>query len=451
MQLDAPLGEQWHQLARIAARNGESELASGAMEKFVGATGGSHQAQYLKASLLEQLGRLPEALRILSALPPNFPDPAANAYSRGTAALFLGRAEEAREQLIRATQLMPGSGSAWLSLTMAVDPAAAPEVAEAVIAAEGAVRAQPPAQRASWWYARGRVHAARAEYEDAFFAFSAGAREMKGVAPHDRNAEARRVAEATMGHSAASVAEISRQQTVSSSRTIFVTGSPRTGTTLVEQILTSHSKVSDGGEINRLPILAHEVGGVSGEALARFVENRDPSEAVQLWDHLIEQRFPGADRVVDKTLNTTRFLGLAAALLPEAPIIWLTRDPLDCAWSCFRTFFPVSMSWSYDLEDIAAFLQQERRLLEQWRDILGERLLIVPYESLVDQPVEWTRRILVHCGLPEEEQVFAPHANGRTVTTASVMQVRRPINREGVGAAEPYRDFLRPFVDAYYS
>src|SRR5690606_21573684 len=131
--------------------------------------------------------------------------------------------------------------------------------------------------------------------------------------------------------------------------------------------------------------------------------------------------------------------------------IWLKRDPLDCAWSCFRTFFPVSMSWSYDLEDIAAFFRLEEQLLGRWQDILGERLLVIPYENLVARPVEWTRRILAHCGLPEEEQVFAPHETLRAVTTASVMQVRRPINRGAVGAAEPYRNFLQPFVDAYYS
>jgi hypothetical protein len=82
---------------------------------------------------------------------------------------------------------------------------------------------------------------------------------------------------------------------------------------------------------------------------------------------------------------------------------------------------------------------------------LGDRLLVVPYESLIDDPQDWIRRILVHSGLSEEPQVFTPHATKRAVTTASVMQVRRPINREGIGSAAPYRRYLAPFIDTYYA
>jgi hypothetical protein len=109
------------------------------------------------------------------------------------------------------------------------------------------------------------------------------------------------------------------------------------------------------------------------------------------------------------------------------------------------------MPWSYNLKDIAFHLRLEDELLRRWKDILGERLLVLPYEKLVDQPEEWIRRLLSHCGLSEEPQVFAPHVTARTVTTSSVTQVRRPINRAGIGSAEPYREFLAPFIDAYYA
>jgi hypothetical protein len=154
--------------------------------------------------------------------------------------------------------------------------------------------------------------------------------------------------------------------------------------------------------------------------------------------------------VVDKTFTTPRMLGVAAALLPEAPLIWLTRDPLDCAWSCFRTYFASGTPWSYDLEDLAFHFRLEDELLSRWRDILGDRLLVVRYEALAVDPEPEIRRILAHCGLPEEPQAFAPHENPRAVTTASVMQVRQPINRKGIGVAMPYREFLQPFLDAYY-
>jgi hypothetical protein len=129
----------------------------------------------------------------------------------------------------------------------------------------------------------------------------------------------------------------------------------------------------------------------------------------------------------------------------------MKRDPLDCAWSCFRTnFVGVAIPWSYDLGDIAAHFRLEDQLLAQWQQILGDRLLVIAYEDLVTDPESWIRRILAHCGLPEEPQVFAPHENKRAVATASMLQVRRPINRDGIGAAEPYRAFLKPFIEAYY-
>ena len=272
---------------------------------------------------------------------------------------------------------------------------------------------------------------------------------MKSLARYDREADRREVEETMRGYDRDVIATLSSWQREPTGRSIFVAGLPRSGTTLVEQILTSHSAIGGGGEINRLVLLANEIGGNSCAALSRYIEAGRAEEAARLWRHWLDERFPAPGLVVDKTLNTTRLIGIAAALLPEAPLIWLTRDPLDRAWSCFRTFFVVSMPWSYDLEDIAFLFRLEDRLLQHWQQVLGERLLVVPYESLVEDPRPWIRRILAHCGLAEEPRVFAPHENSRPVTTASVMQVRRPINRQGIGAAEPYRRFLEPFIAAY--
>jgi hypothetical protein len=164
---------------------------------------------------------------------------------------------------------------------------------------------------------------------------------------------------------------------------------------------------------------------------------------------LARRALPEPGRIVDKTLDASRRLGLAAALLPEAPLVWITRDPLDRAWSCFRTFFTGNMAWSYDLADIAHHFRLEDELLRQWQAVLGDRLLVVPYEGLAADPETWIGRLLTHCGLAPEPQVFAPHENARPVTTASAIQVRRRIDSSAVGSAEPYREFLQPFIEAY--
>jgi tetratricopeptide (TPR) repeat protein len=444
------MGGQWHALAHLAARNGELSLARAAMDLFVESSGGGPLAQYEKAALLEQTGRLRQAYELMRALPEDAPDPAANAYSRGTAALFLGEIDEARRRLTLATRLRPQSGAAWLSLAMSIRAAEEPDLADSILAAERQMGSAEDPQRAAYCYAKGKVHSQRGQHDRAFAAFARGAALMKSLDPYDRVADRREAEDSVRGYSAEIIANLRQGGLGQSTRSILVMGLPRSGTTLVEQILTSHSAVTGGGEISRLGLLANEVGGISCEAVRRYADTR-PGEALRLWRHWLQELFPEPGLVVDKTLGNTRQLGIAASLLPQAPIVWVTRDPLDRAWSCFTTFFITTLPWTYDLEDIAFHFRLEDQLLERWRQLLGDRLLVVPYESLIDDPQDWIRRILVHSGLSEEPQVFTPHATKRAVTTASVMQVRRPINREGIGSAAPYRRYLAPFIDTYYA
>lgn len=445
----AQMGAQWQAIANIALQIGELSLAREAIDCLVETGGDTSLAQYHKALLLEQCGDLDEAYALLRTLPRDTPDPVTNAYSRGVTALYLGKAEEARSEFEGATRLQPRMGVAWLMLATSVDLGSETEVADRIVAAGREMDQAESAERAPYDYALGKAFADRGDHASAFAAFSRGAKAMKSLAPYSSAKDRRYAAEAVRGYSAETLTAISSRQSASSERTIFVTGLPRSGTTLVTQILTGHSAVSGGAETNRLVLLAREIGGHSAAALRRYVEAQVAPEAAHLLCYWIDQRFPQPGRVVDKSLTTTRLIGLAAALLPNAPLIWLRRDPLDCAWSCFRTFLQGNMPWSHDLADIALHFRLEDQLLRQWQEILGDRLLVVPYEDLVTDPATWIGRILAHCGLAAEPQVFAPHENSHGVTTASATQVRRPIHRQGIGSAEPYRAHLEPFLDVY--
>ena len=448
--LRAPMGRQWQQLAYIAAGNGENRLARQAIDLLVEALGGGPAAQFEKVSFLGLLDSWRDADALLRQLPATVPDPVTNAYLRGTGALRLGRLEEARRCLEQAVQMRPHSGFVWFSLAMATDLAREPALADRLIAAGRGIESGPVADRAPYLYALGKAYADRGDHALAYDAFARGARLMKSALHYDRVADQANAAQAVAGYSAERIAAIAGKQREPTARTIFVTGLPRSGTTLVQQILTSHSAVGDGGEIGRLILLANETGGASFAALADYVAAQGVAPAARLWRHWLDELFPAPGRIVDKSVDMSRFLGLAAALFPEAPLVWVTRDPLDRAWSCFRTnFMGAAMPWSYHLEDIAAHFRLEDGLLVQWQEILGDRLLVLSYESLVGDPEASIRRLLAHCGLAEEPQVFAPHTNQASVVTASMVQVRRPINRTGLGAAEPYRAFLAPFLQAY--
>lgn len=450
VHLRAPMGSQWQALANIAAQNGEVTLAREAIDLFVDAQGRTPAAEFQKAALLMNVGAWHEAHSLLCTLPPDVPRPVANAHTRGAAALYAGEIDDAREQLALATELAPQSGSSWYLLSIAADLHEDRSLARRLVAAQPAIENSLPSESAAYYYALGRLHAGFEQRPLAAAAFQRAGRQMKTCQPYDSCADRKWAAEAIRGYSPERIADVARLQSEDTAQTIFVTGLPRSGTTLVAQILTSHSEVGEAAEIGRLGLLAQDIRGQSWQDLSRYLEAHDPAATARLWRHWIEERFPSSRRAVDKSVDASRFLGIAAAVLPDAPLIWIRRDPLDCAWSCFRTCFQ-GIPWTNDLADIALHFRLEDELLRRWEDLLGDRLLVVSYESLVENPGPWIDRILRHCGLEQERTPYAPHESARAIATPSVRQVRRPINGDSVRSAEPYRAFLEPFVEAYYA
>lgn len=449
LAIGAPLGGEWKRIAQLMQMTGEISLALRAIDTFIAASGNRPEAYYDKILMLGQTGRLIEARDLLARLPPDRTNPAARAYLAGNVATTLGQIDEARAALEEVVAARPGWGPAWLSLAEAINLADDP-LGDRLLADRTAADAQPEADRARYYYALGRLHHDRGQHTEAFAAFTEGARLLKSVLPYSSAGDRRNAAAAMSGFGPGTIESWNARQTLATDRPIVVTGLPRSGTTLVEQIVTSHSRVADGAEIGLMPQVAVTAGGNSGEAIqAYFNAGGTIEKLARLFLHLLEERFGPNGRVIDKTVDNSRFLGLIAAALPETPLIWMRRDPLDAAWSCFRTFFVHGIGWSCDLTEIAEHFALEDQLAAYWQDRLGARLLVVPYRALVDAPEDWTRRILTHCGLTEEEQVHRFHETARMVTTASALQVRRPINRSGIGVAEPYREFLQPFVRAY--
>ncbi|MXO58214.1 hypothetical protein GRI89_01465 [Altererythrobacter salegens] len=449
VSLRAPMTDQWLDLALMAVDLGEPRLARDAAHLYQSHFGGSPAALMKTVGVLARLGAYDEALAVLRSIPPTEPDPFSYAITRGASAINVGEVDEAREWLRKAIAERPNSGSAWHSISQVADFAHDAELADKLMSAEPAMQAAPGKDRALYYYALSKARADIGDHAGAFAVAMRAATETKALFPYDRQLDFNIAKDAVTGYNSGRIAAMAAQGGEPTDRTIFVMGQPRSGTTLVEQILTSHSEVCDGGEIDLLRLLVHEVGDASYPALERLAVKDGPSSLARLWSHLVGERFPRPGRIVDKTTDASRKLGLAAAVLPEAPLIWLKRDPLDCAWSCFRTSFMGGIRWSNDLGDIGYNFRLEDRLLGFWQDVLGDRLLVVPFEGLATNPDLWVRTILSHCALADEPGPYAPHQNGRVVTTASAMQVRVPINRKGIGSAQPYRSFLEPFEEAY--
>lgn len=445
----APLGRQWAAIAQLMQVSGEATLAIRAMDAFISEASNKPMARYSKVVLLTKLQRLEEAHNLLASLPANVPDLCGHTYVLGNTAMTLGRVDEARTYLLEALRYRPGWGPAWLSLAstgnLSTDALGDQLMAEAAIAER-----QGPTDLARYCYALGKLHADRCNPVAAVAAYARGAALLKAETPYNREADAANARSAMSGYGKNLFERGRGDITIDTRRPIFVTGLPRSGTTLVEQILASHSEVQDGGELNLIQHVGVAAGGVSGTAIAQYLaQGGTPDDLGALYLHLIAERFGPSGRIVDKTIDASRFLGLIATALPDAPIIWMRRNPLDNAWSCFRTFFIHGVAWSFSFADIADHFQLEDQLMAFWQRELGDRILVVPYGELVDKPAEWTARLLAHCGLAEEKAAYAPHLTQRRVATASSLQVRRPINRDGLGVADPYRSFMQDFVDAY--
>lgn len=450
LALNAPIGNNWRTFAEVLIQHGESDLARRSIAAFVRAYQAAPMAKFFEASVLARIGAAAEAEAILAALPAAIPDPAGNAFTRGTLALNMGKIDQAREHLLRGTTINPASGQMWLALAMTGRLGGSADIAEAILGAGAQFAAAPPLERIQYLYARGKILDELDQPEQAFAAWSEAGNLARPSRPYDADADEQDAARAMQGFDADALAALPRPAGVATDRPIWVTGSPRSGTTLVEQILSSHSAVSGGTELGKFGLIAERIGGSGGDDLAQWLgQGNDISALAADYMHLFSQRFGASGRAVDKTPDASRYLGLAAAILPDARFVWMRRDRLDNAVSCFRTYFLEGADWSFSLDSIARHFRLEDQLLTHWQAALGERLLVVEYEALASNPEPEIRRLLAHCGLAEEPAVFEPHKSERLVTTSSVAQVREPINRRGIGVADRYRDHLQPFTDVY--
>ena len=235
---------------------------------------------------------------------------------------------------------------------------------------------------------------------------------------------------------------------------IFIVGMPRSGSTLVEQILASHPDVHGAGEVNAFHNAVAGLGGTNGTPVAypEVVSGLNGDQLRQLGADYVVALTTAAEqapRVTDKMLANFRFLGLIHLALPNARIIHIRRDPVDTCLSCFSKLFAGVIPYAYDLGELGRYYRGYARLMAHWRTVLPQDVMLeVDYENVVADLEGAARRIVAHCGLAWDARCLAFHATERSVRTASAVQVRQPLYRDAVGRSRPYAPMLQPLLGA---
>jgi tetratricopeptide (TPR) repeat protein len=410
--------------------------------------------------LLQKLARFDEALACGAAALERDPADAEAHNAMGLTLLVLGRIEEAHRAQRRAIELAPRRADFHLNLANSTpfspgDPriATLETLAQEFLQdpAQGPDAAPSDNDRMALHFALGKAYRDLEQHERSFRHVVAG------------NALKRRQ---TSYDEATTLGRMERIRTVFSAELmgakrgcgdpsgvpVFVVGMLRSGTTLIEQILASHSKVHGAGELDDFRAAAARIERANGGAFLDVVSDISGEELRRIgatYADGLRARAPTAERVVDKMPSNFQLAGLINLALPNARIIHVRRDPVDTCVSCFSLLFAGDQPYAYDLGELGRYYGAYERLMAHWRDVLPAGVMLeVSYEDVVDDLDGQARRIIAHCGLAWEDACLAFHQTRRPVQTASATQVRQPIYRGSVGRWRPYRDLLQPLLQA---
>jgi tetratricopeptide (TPR) repeat protein len=410
-----------------------------------------YRAVYATACLA--LADYDEAIRTYRQLSEEAPEAADLHLSIGHALKTLGRQPEAIAAYWSAAQVNPSFGDAYWSLAnLKTYRFADDDIAR--MRAQEALADIGPADRYHLCFALGKALEDRGEYEESF-AYYARGNALKKEEIRYRPETTERNARLQM--SVFTRDFLASRQGVGCPRPdpIFIVGLPRAGSTLLEQILASHSQVEgtmELADITRLVVRLH--GRVYDEFAPLYPANlRDipPDRLLAFGEKYLADtqiyRF-GKPFFIDKNPNNFRHIGLIHLILPNARIIDARREPMACCFSNFKQLFAAGQEFTYGLEDIARYYRTYVALMAHWDSVLPDKILRVQHEDVVTDLEGNVRRLLDFCGLPFEPSCLAFHKTERSVRTASSEQVRQPIYRDGLDQWRHFAPWLGELAQA---
>ena len=401
-----------------------------------------------------QTGDYDTALELFGKVLETLPDDPATQTSRGHALKTAGRQADAIGSYKAAIAARGTHGDAWYALANLKTYV----FEDGELAQMQAVAGQADLShmdRVHIAFALGKAFEDRKAYDDAFAQYALG-NGLKSAQSRYTSAQMQAELEAQKVACPATIFADPERKGYAAPDPIFIVGLPRAGSTLIEQILASHSQVDGTLELPDILSLAHRLRGRKhvSEA-ARYPDvlaELSADDLSELGENYVETtriHRQGAPFFTDKMPNNFRHLGLIHLILPNAKIIDARRAPMDCCWSGFKQLFAEGQEFTYALEDIGHYYRAYVDLMDHWERVLpAGTVLRVQHEDVLDDLEGQVRRILSYCGLPFEKACLDFHQTRRAVRTASSEQVRQPISRAGQDQWRPFAHHLGPLKKA---
>lgn len=427
-----------------------ADEAGGAAQRALALNPNNHDAVNLIGRVAFEREALDEALRYFERAIALKPDLADAHNNMGNALKELGRLDDARQAYLQALELDPDTTGVYVNLadSMKFEPGD-PHLMQ-MEALSRKTEGMSATDRLQLDFALGKAYADVKDHKRSFTHLLKGAAAKRARIIYDEPA---------------AIGFFDRLETVftpqliqaksgggdPAARPIFVLGMPRSGTTLVEQILASHPLVHGAGELTTLNDVVQEHSETNGT----FPEWAVPLDSAGLrrlgerYLQLVAEKAPNGAHVTDKMPSNYYFIGLIHLALPNAKIIHTIRDPVDTCVSCFSKLFSAEQNHTYDLGELGRYYARYEQLMAHWRRVLPPgSFLDVRYEDVVANLEDEARRIVAYCGLPWDDRCLAFHETVRPVRTASATQVRQPIYKNAVGRWRVYEAFLDPLLEA---
>ncbi len=400
-----------------------------------------------------QTGDYARALELFDAILEKMPGDPSTLTSRGHALKTYGEQDKAIESYHAAYRSKPDHGDAYYALAnlktyrFGDDEVARMEEQER----------RPDLgymDRVHLCFALGKAHEDREDYERSFRYYERGNDLKRVQARYDADQMSEELA-AQREICTAELFENQRGKGCEAPDPIFILGLPRAGSTLLEQILASHSQIDGTLELPNILSLAHRLRGRNKASdrtrYPRILHELDADTLRRMGESYIEEtriHRQGAPFFIDKMPNNFRHIGLISLILPNAKIIDARRNPMDCCFSCFKQLFAEGQEFTYGLKEVGRYYADYVDLMEHWDAALPGKILRVQHADVLDDLEGEVRRMLDFLGLPFEQACVEFHKTERAVRTASSEQVRQPINRSGVGQWLPYEPYLGDLFEA---